>query len=287
MTTREHEVLLWGGLGNQLYQMMWAQRLASMGERVRVHCTGATRFHDRVGVLALNFNPEVELSGYRIPATFPRWLTRAIYRVDREAQTLLATVVGDDHAIQWLKGQEISPKRRLLWFGQFSSAENVTRGLEFSRPTLSRPSVWYEQSLRQIHDSDAAALHLRRGDFRLAQDLLDADYYAAAMKVLKIQESDPMWIFSDEPGAAVELVRALSLTNATVVRPPPRSPAAESLLLMSSSPKIIAANSTYSWWAARLSHGSSVLPTHWDRATLRAVATSGFENCTPIAPTWE
>lgn len=124
---------------------------------------------------------------------------------------------------------------------------------------------------REIRQSDAVCLHVRRGDYItnaaanriLGVDL--SDYYRAAVKLMNERYRDGRsFIFSDEP----EWVRRnLDLGDrSTVVDINPPERAEQDLRLMSMCKHFIIANSSFSWWGAWLSTnpGKTVIaPKQW------------------------
>ncbi len=115
-------------------------------------------------------------------------------------------------------------------------------------------------------------LHVRRGDYVSEignLGLLDSRYYSSALSKLGVASDDVVWVFSDSPDAAKDLLKDfVALSNFNFLNPPFESEPAESLYLMSQMSSMVIANSSFSWWAASLGKEKSVViaPSPWFRS---------------------
>jgi hypothetical protein len=146
--------------------------------------------------------------------------------------------------------------------------------LGFVNPKLINPSNWYQNNVLKIKADSPIVMHVRRGDYlnhsRIFQ-VLDRDYYLNAINTLpRDLIRNPIWIFSDDEIIARELIKYLPDRNYVVIDQVNQKPI-EVLLLMSEGVAHITANSTFSWWSAKLSSSSKhiVAPQTWfnDRPT--------------------
>lgn len=135
------------------------------------------------------------------------------------------------------------------------------------------PSNWYKTMLERVNTTDILAIHVRQGDYVEVDEIgvLSRGYYSRALKLLKSSGSnwDQVWIFSDEPEVAKQLLeQELTGIIAHYVDAPLESPDFESLLLMSNAKQLIIANSTFSYWAAILGRPDKTVfyPDPWFRA---------------------
>lgn len=132
--------------------------------------------------------------------------------------------------------------------------------------SLRAPGVWFQGMRSEMDAERPIAVHVRWGDYlnlRHVYGVIGADYYRRAIdRIVTVSGTRPIWLFSDDPDGAGELL-APHVTMDRVVRPDPASSALENLLLLSRSAGIVAANSSFSWWAAFLSSapaGAIVFP---------------------------
>jgi hypothetical protein len=142
----------------------------------------------------------------------------------------------------------------------------------FRELTLKNFSEWFVTMNSKIDGMEFVALHVRRGDYKnFVQQvgLLDKSYYLNALSRIDstLQKKLPVFVFSDEIPLAREMLKELESRIFEWVQPPEGISAAESLILMSQAKAIVIANSTYSWWGARLGRKKTVVaPSDWFRS---------------------
>jgi hypothetical protein len=143
---------------------------------------------------------------------------------------------------------------------------------------LRKESDWFRSSLLRIKATNPVVIHIRRGDYLLEKNsfigALSAQFFISALELIKNEtESDgdprPIWVFSDQPSLVRdELAAFMEFDLAEFIEAPTYSDPAESLILMSYASSLIISNSTFSWWAAALSQGSTIVaPTKWFRGS--------------------
>ncbi|MCG8573075.1 MAG: alpha-1,2-fucosyltransferase, partial [Spirochaetes bacterium] len=127
-----------------------------------------------------------------------------------------------------------------------------------------------QQLLKQIKNTNAIALHIRRGDYknlelRSIYSQVDLTYYQEAIKWLSNKVKNPfIYIFTNDP-QWVKQEFSISLPCIIVNHTGDESDIAD-LYLMSQCKHFIIANSTFSWWGAWLGNNSKKLiiaPKKW------------------------
>ncbi|RMF48323.1 MAG: alpha-1,2-fucosyltransferase [Deltaproteobacteria bacterium] len=123
---------------------------------------------------------------------------------------------------------------------------------------------------RQIQDSEAVALHVRRGDYvtnpraRACHGLLPPAYYRRAIaRIAEYQPNARVFVFSDDPHWCRN---ELDLSLPAVHVPARDVSPAEDLWLMSRCRHAVLANSSFSWWGAWLQRnpdGLVIAPSRW------------------------
>ena len=121
---------------------------------------------------------------------------------------------------------------------------------------IRNPSEWYLQSVKELEEVSPIALHIRLGDYKNFSAVYgrpDPEYYANAVNLIteKIGER-PIWLFSDEPELAIEIVRK-HVKVSVVIDPNVSDRAIEHLNLLGKCQGIVCANSSFSWWSGFLS----------------------------------
>ena len=119
---------------------------------------------------------------------------------------------------------------------------------------LVSPTDWYLNSLAQISDEKPLFLHVRWGDYLNLKHVygeISPEYYARSVELMRelSHEDRPIWLSSDDPEGASDFLKS-HLPIAHVLESPSSSPPLETVLLMGAGSGLVAANSSFSWWAA-------------------------------------
>lgn len=276
-------MILFGGLGNQLFQYFAGNYLANKSDaNLKIDSTfsqfGRSGHSDWIGETTLPGNITMSAPRYSF-----RYLDSLVKRRIRE---LLAWVI---------KGK----RRQLKILHQYhSSAPGYDPQLEQLKPSVTivgyfqtwryfealkslglvpeikmkRPSSWFlEMTDRLDSEGRVLGIHVRRGDYVGNAEIgsLSISYYMAAAEELRSRGVtwDAVWIFSDDVLLTQNEFKEFSNVkeNLVFVDPPFGSHAFESMLLLSRCSSLIIANSTFSWWAATLGNQekSVVCPSKW------------------------
>lgn len=129
------------------------------------------------------------------------------------------------------------------------------------------PEKEYEDTLTIIRECNSIAVHVRRGDFLNAQKdpnprhyLLGDQYYHNALKYMSENVEEPIFFwFSDD----IEWVKQNfgDAKNYQFVSLRTKNADIDEMMLMRNCRHIIAANSTFSWWAAWLNNNKDCIRT--------------------------
>lgn len=281
---RRHAVLLTSGLGNQLFQLAFAHYLAQ-GSTIQLLSVGAERraHPGQADLAGFDLAPSVDVR-YVLSGTRQRLLRKVLGRhqvlaAERERSLRRLAFVCAAGAMTRLCLPEIgfwggartargygldgritpaSAGRLSLGYFQswlYSNPFEIAQLLGGPRP--SEPSAWFDELLQKAREEKPVVVHVRLGDYReQAGWTVASDYYSKSLESLHAETSlRKVWLFSDEPDAAVDMLKApLERFDAEVVEPPDQSldPAAV-LSAMTLGAAFVLANSTFSYWAARMS----------------------------------
>jgi hypothetical protein len=118
------------------------------------------------------------------------------------------------------------------------------------------PSQWYLQVAKELAEVSPIALHVRLGDYKNLGSIYgrpDPEYYANAVKLISEKVGGrPIWLFSDEPELATQIVGKL-IQISRVIDSGTSNRAIEHLNLLGRCQGIVCANSSFSWWGGFLS----------------------------------
>jgi hypothetical protein len=110
-------------------------------------------------------------------------------------------------------------------------------------------------------------IHIRLGDYKEEDDfgILPVNYYLEAFSKIDDKRYKEIWLFSDEPEAAIEIL-PLDIREKCRVIPEIDGSAASTLELMRYGKAYVIGNSTFSWWGAFLSYTQNpqvIAPDPW------------------------
>jgi len=256
---------LQGRLGNQLFtchaaayaHLRWQQSvelLAAPGDRVA----------DDVALLLgpplrLRRVPGLTFEGEQPATGWPARLSRALRR-HRAMRTLRPHwVEGPQQRPESLLEQPPGPWRGFTGHFQISAFTDWLHERDHRPVRLPTP--------RAALPAGTCAVHIRLTDYRTVPGapLLTRSYYAQAWQALAHRSPAPVvMLFSDEPETALPLLRsALPAGIAERIVCAPELPPVETMALMATATSLIAANSSFSWWAGRLSTTIEAVTVPW------------------------
>jgi hypothetical protein len=154
--------------------------------------------------------------------------------------------------------QHIVPGTTIL--GMFQSwryFERIADEIRERVSTPSRPSDWFTAMARQLKPGyGAIALNVRRGDYvepkqRRLLGLATRAYYERSLRHLRRLGLDgPVYVASDSLDAVLEEFAGMG--DLVPLSPPGGTPPLEVMLLLARADGLVAANSSFSWWAGFL-----------------------------------
>lgn len=265
---RAVSVRLLGGLGNQLFGYAAAFALSRHLGTELIADTSRTRrgFTDHgIEILKLDLPGKWPGATDRAGITSSNALpARAVSRllwgtpILRKAFRIYsAPGVGHDDQLFHLK-----PGTKLNGYFQSWRIVDVANGMGLPRrPQLRVPSRLLDDYVALAHQQCPIAVHVRRGDYAKIPEfgLLASTYYESGITLLRREGfTGPIWIFTDDPERAQELVQGRIISAAP----------AEEMLIMSHAQAHIISNSTFGWWGAWMAGPTArvVAPDPWFRA---------------------
>jgi hypothetical protein len=277
-------VVIAGGLGNQLFQIVGA--LSSTDQKVHViTCLGnPTKHAGELEVSCLDFQRRVQFEKcgrrhYLSPLAFRAMLSLATSRSEvlnksyfRIPLQILSATIISTHLRKFVYPRisrgvgydsKFNESKGNLFIGYFqtyrirtSVEEIITNALNKVGKNLLRPKV----------DSSQLLIHVRLGDYRNEPTfgVLSTEYFANALKAVEMKSAiNGISIFSDEPNIAPTVLPSQYLDRIKVEELMEESPLI-TLCRMRGYKNYIVANSTFSWWAAYTSEANSIfVPDPW------------------------
>jgi hypothetical protein len=133
-------------------------------------------------------------------------------------------------------------------------AVNLGESLRKQIRDVVNPSPMFLDLSKQAAVSRPIVVHIRLGDYiKLAHLFGATDYEAISKEIARVKKSSPssVWLFTDSPSDLTQGIEQ-SLGVSRIIGPDDVSCPVENLVLMAAGSHFIAANSTFSWWAAYL-----------------------------------
>lgn len=261
MNDGEFEVILNGGLGNQLFG--WALGYAASQDS-KLSCRFNTskiegrEFElDSFGILGIAASPFHKIYTHN--------------RIFIRAAMKLLPFFSQRHFVEsgfHFQEKFLSPKKHVSYYGYFQSYkyfEKYSNQIRLVLSNLQNPTNSFKSSSKYIRHNRVYAVHIRRGDYigrESFHGLSSEPYFQKAIDTVKAWEPSAKFIlFTDSPHLAKDMLQEVdyipSITDGL-------SPA-ETLILMSQCDGIIGSNSSFSWWAAYLMNPNAVkiFPKPW------------------------
>jgi hypothetical protein len=226
-----------GGIGNQLFQLGFAISLADkFGLGIRLDISSYYNY-------SYPSEPEVTKLGYGfdVVSSFSLPSNGKAYLLEESSAPSLDQILSlpSDCSVLVVKGYWQS-ERYLSNNAVSSISTMISHFIKINNPHLLEHY--------NLQDGDIA-VHIRRRDYA-HMGLVCEEYYLACLKFLTAKVRAPrIRLFSDEPNYASYFLRKYGYN---VLYDNSRLSDFESLMLMSHHKYVIIANSSYSWWGARL-----------------------------------
>ena len=260
------ELMITGGLGNQMFQYACARALQLENNddfQMNTGLFGADRFGRSYSLEACSIPDEVRI------VDRPAMMLKLLGGVSNYAEELVFSIMKHFGVYIW-KGRTYKEldcgKKKNILFGYFQSekyfsehSEIIKKELKISKPISEENKLWIDE----INRTNAVCLHIRRGDY-LKENLIvcDLDYYKNAVAYMKEHLADPrFFVFSDD----IEWVKA-NLRDPAFRYVDNNNVDYDELRLMYHCKHFIMSNSSFSWWAQYLSDNEDkivIAPPRW------------------------
>jgi len=265
-----------GGLGNQLFIYFAGKFFENQTGKNVVFLESkqaSSGFSHHSSVQDFNISRSMRIEGAN-----HNWIS---LRVRRQAYRLGEVIAGDIHRTANWSGLYRSPEigfdenlknlnRSNVVEGYFQCHEYYDHVIGLGHPKLElvTESPWLIGMRELARTEDPIMIHMRLGDYLKNQEtigVLSRDYYLQALDLVReLSPNAPVWVFSDDPEQAKIYIGANLGEDSRFIVQPPQSTAAEAMTLMSLGSSLITSNSTFSWWAAKMSKSKRIVtPSQW------------------------
>jgi len=286
-------VMLTGGLGNQLFQL--AGGLSRGGKKCFLDVSLANprkNSSGEVDIFEFDLGPDVEFytttTKTRVTSKAANFILRSgmkprkieKWRLSRFLAKVLVSILLSmrvRNSVNVLQGLDngyfeiANSKKNEFLIGYFQSFRWFTQSQTLRKMQnlkLKAESLVLEEFLKLDQSTKNVMMHVRLGDYKNEKDfgIPSARYYESALKQLEEDgKLERIWLFSDEPEAALQYVPEKYSRLVRVV-PDFHGSSAITLEAMRHANSYVIANSTLSWWGASLSYSENptvIAPAPW------------------------
>lgn len=271
-----------GGLGNQMFQYAFAKAYSLKHNcQVALDISFYQDWQKKSNITPRSYKLDQFSSTLPSTASAPFWARQFSSRIGRKLHDIFfSPLILVDAERGYKKSYIADFYSTKLFVGYFQTPRYFSEYREILLKDFilkSALSGFYKHHLEQIKATNSVSLHVRRGDYLLAQNskihgVLTLEYYQKAVDLISAKsDSLTFYIFSDD----IDWCKAhLSINAPTVfIDAQKESSDVGDLILMSNCKHNIMANSSFSWWGAWLNQNSNkivVAPENWfaDKARL-------------------
>lgn len=258
------ELILSGGLGNQMFQYAYARKVQLDNENCKlvINTTlyDSDRFRRDFSLVQLFLNEEVDVINKAHP------LIRAAGGLSNYFENTIYNIFSCFNVCVWRSKKYRKLKDCAYIYGYFQSEKYFHKYAHLIKKEL-RVKTRTEQKniaiLNRISSTNSVCVHIRRGDY-VSENLLmcDQSYYETAISYMKEKLDSPtFFLFSDDIQWAKDNFKD---TNYVYVENANKD--YQELELMYNCKHFIMSNSSFSWWAQYLSDFNDkiiIAPAKW------------------------
>lgn len=262
--------ILVGGFGNQLFQLAYTFSQAEISEVELIYGLGdCTLGPDGMPLINSFLNLETPIFFREVP---PSSLGKLLLNLNlrlrsgRYGSKLLnprsALIRPFNFPLRIFINSKISNRISFLnqpevFLGYFQSDCLVQESVELIRRLVKEPeqSPWIRQMKERAREEAPLIVHIRLGDYfdEVRFGVPERSYFAAAIETAwKTGRYEKIWIFSNDSEKALDYLPAWCFESCEIVLQP-SGDTLETFEVMRAGNGYVISNSTYGWWAARLS----------------------------------
>jgi len=255
-------ITFWGGLGNQIFEYAYYKWLQDRYPNEKIY-----GYYPAIGLAAHNGLEVDKRFDVELPkaSMFSNMIGSILFNVDRICRRLRLPLV--------LTCNQANEKYDTIFHCDYwvnKKYELKDFKMQFNISNIDKDNI---DLLAKMKGKNTIAIHIRRGDYLIPKfaslygGICTEEYYQKAINRICENVENPYFIFfSDDP----QYVRdTYHLDNMTIVDWNKGEKSIYDMYLMSQCKYMILANSTFSYWAARLNENAELVicPNRWSNNT--------------------
>jgi hypothetical protein len=278
-------VKIMGGLGNQLFQYAYARSLKELGYDVfldntsffdfEAHSQGTTYRNYLLDNFEITINPaNKNICKLFCDASKISIITRLFYKL-KKVFILRLKDKNFSNCINF-SPEVFNISNNTYISGYFQSEKYFIkiRDLLINELKLKKEISFFDEENLFKNEKNIVAIHIRRGDYLSLGLDLNIEYYHEALRIIETKIQNPyFFIFSDDLDFCKNNLQLIN-KKYSFININRQYTDCEEFILMSRCHHHIIANSSFSWWAAWLSHTITpdihivIAPSKWDHCEL-------------------
>lgn len=262
MNNKNKYVYMMGGLGNQIFEYAFARHLRKAGNEVYLLVTSFGRDGLR------NF----KLNNYNIQIPVAKGI--ASYVIDKRTRLGVRGLFSRNVYVAPNTFEYIDIKgsdKYQYFYGYFQNSRYVDPYIDGLRNDLQYTGDFSDiqrKIIKEISECESVGIHVRRGDYldnTSVFRIIDVQFYISAIKYMREKIHHPQfYFFSDDISWCKD--NFSSLDNAHFIDHMYKNTDVIDFEMLRCCKHFIIGNSTFSWWASKLSEASSkvlIAPQEW------------------------
>ena len=272
---KQINVFLRGGLGNQLFQYATGLSISrKFDKNLVLRADLLPLAEDKIGGVSRWPN---QISGFRHSGTIRSVSNQPNGKTNVAGKVMhLLRMVGDlDSRILmnmgWLSAENKSTKRpsnfeSIKFINSYSPFKDLVaesrKQLSHELNNVVEPTAQFLKLSAEIIEMPTTVVHIRQGDYLNLENIYGAsttDYFTQALaEVALTSKTQRVWLFTDSPDKIQDSILAI-VGPERIIGPADLDRPIENLVLMSKGSAIVAANSSFSWWACFIADDKTVV----------------------------
>ena len=274
-TVKQLNVFLRGGLGNQLFQYSTGLAISKRYEKdLILRADLLPLYEDAIGGIS-RWPNQISAFGHsgtiRAFGNQPTGGTNATGKLMQFLRTAGDLNSRIFHNMGWLSAENMSAKRpselhSINYVNSYSPYKDLAaeNRMQLSKEinSIFEPTAEFLRLSTEIMEKPTTVVHIRQGDYLNLENIfgtLTTGYLTQALERVDLtSKSQRVWLFTDSPNKLQDSFLSI-LRPERIIGPADLERPIENLVLMSKGTAIVAANSTFSWWACLVANESTAV----------------------------
>ena len=276
-------IKVWGGLGNQMFQVALGLSLTSKGYMVKYDKNWLYQHKETIGENIIDevFNIQIQEADETEISSVKKESTNLIIKGGRKLGILKRHYLFEPESYRGEYKSKIMKRSDNMYLEGYWQAEEYFKDIkeeiynayQWKRHISNESNDWYNQIK---NEKQSVSVHVRLGDYNKPENIktiggiCNSTYYKKAFEYIEGKVNNPKYfLFSNEPEKAMEI---LGDRSCKIIDCNTSLNGWNDMFLMSVCSHNIIANSSFSWWGAYLNQFPQkivIMPDQWTNDSVR------------------